>query len=93
MSNCMLHIYHGSVRLSFWTESASRTEVIDTTVAYRIALNESTRPHSRRSPVQARTETAKAILPSTVLPELDDHRTLPKRLPTTDAYNFLEGAL
>lgn len=80
------HAYHGSVKLSFCTDSASSVAAIEIATVYFAVENGSTRLHSRSTQAQATIETVKAMLPSTVFADVAAHRVRPNRRPAIEAF-------
>lgn len=81
----ILHMYNGSVKLSFCSDNASSSELTDTTTKYNIVENGSVYPSNRITHAQLTTDNVNATLPSTVFDVVGHHRCVPNRLPMIDA--------
>jgi len=102
----MLHMYSGSVRLSFWSDSASSSPDSTTTTKYLgiwtqsvrvkeliFALTEKgpTNPHSLKNTTALKIDTTKPTVPSTDLFVVGDHLCFPKRRPMMEAWLIVSG--
>ena len=83
----------GSVRLSTWPLSASVRLTANEAAARAGQLVISTPPNLDKSAAEAREETSAARLPSTVLPLLWDHRTLPTADPNKESYSVIDNMI